>query len=150
MKRSLLAAAAMAVVLLAANLPAQGAGPIKMVTPDWHYRWHQGRWWYWMPESSKWMVWTGSTWVPHEQFAKSPNVSNVSQAQPKAAGDAYDSTDNQAATARPANSGGEICPPTYSTSTATRTATTSGGGYSGYGWSWGPGTAYRDGPGRRF
>ena len=26
----------------------------------------------------------------------------------------------------------------------------SGSGYAGYGWSWGPGTAFRDSPGRRF
>ena len=143
MKRSLLAAAAMAVVLLAANLPAQGAGPTKMVTPDWHYRWHEGRWWYWMPESSKWMVWTGSTWVAHEQFAKRPNVSNVSQAQPQATSDANHATENQTTTAQPAYSGSGNCQPTYSSAT-------SGGGYSGYGWSWGPGTAFRDSPGRRF
>ena len=65
MKRSLFAAAAMTIVLCAAQLPAgQEAASSKMVRPDWHYRWHEGRWWYWMPENSKWMVWNGATGFP--------------------------------------------------------------------------------------
>ncbi len=71
MKRNLLAVAVMAVAIFAAKFPAQAATTLKTVTPDWHYRWHEGRWWYWMPEN-KWMVWTGSTWVPAEQSRSVP------------------------------------------------------------------------------
>ncbi len=64
MKRSLLVAAALAAVLVAARLPAEDTTTLKMVKPDWHYRWHESRWWYWMPESKSWMVWSGSTGSP--------------------------------------------------------------------------------------
>jgi hypothetical protein len=29
---------------------------------DWRYRWHQGRWWYWLP-SNEWVVWVDGQWV---------------------------------------------------------------------------------------
>ena len=31
----------------------------------WRYRWHNGRWWYWLP-SNRWVVWTGDRWVAPE------------------------------------------------------------------------------------
>ncbi len=140
MKRILLAAAA-AVAIFAAKLQAEEAATVQTVSPDWHYRWHEARWWYWMPENY-WMVWTGSTWVPYEQFASCPNVVSVSQAKSPSTTNGNDETQNESGTSQPAYSGGVYCPPTYSAG--------SGGDYAGYGWSWGPGTAYRDGPGRRF
>ncbi len=30
----------------------------------WRYRWHNGQWWYWTPQST-WLIWSGSTWTPH-------------------------------------------------------------------------------------
>jgi hypothetical protein len=31
--------------------------------PDgWRYRWHNGRWWYWLPES-RWMYWDNDHWA---------------------------------------------------------------------------------------
>jgi hypothetical protein len=27
----------------------------------WRYRWHEGRWWYWLP-SGQWAVWTDGQW----------------------------------------------------------------------------------------
>ena len=64
MKRFLFVAIALAASLMAGNLAAKETATPKTDTPDWHYRWHEGRWFYWMPESSKWMVWTNSAWVP--------------------------------------------------------------------------------------
>jgi hypothetical protein len=32
--------------------------------PNWRYRWHEGRWWYWMP-SERWMVHNGDRWVDY-------------------------------------------------------------------------------------
>ena len=146
MKRSLLAAAALATVLCAAQLPAgqEATSSNKWVRPDWHYRYHEGHWWYWMPESSKWMVWAGSSWIPQEQFLKPSAIRNVSQATVQTNGD--NNSTSEAATT------GEVCPPTYSTGrySAGSYSPTSGGGAAGYGWSWGPGTAFRDGPGHRF
>jgi hypothetical protein len=140
MKRNLLVAAAMAVVLVAANLSAHEPTTSKTVTPDWHYRWHEGRWWYWLPENSKWLVWTGSTWVPFEQFSSCPCVYSASQAK--------SSNGNAEAENRTesASSGGS----NYYRSAPSGYSGGSGSNYSGYGWSWGPGTAYRDSPGRRF
>ncbi|MGA2064177.1 MAG: hypothetical protein ABSG86_04380 [Thermoguttaceae bacterium] len=153
MKRLLLSvAAAIAVALLAANLPAQagdtsktkGDTSIKMVTPDWHYRWHDGRWWYWMSENheNRWMVWTGSAWTPYEQLANSRNVLNVSEARPDPAGNPADAIPGASTTLQPVYSGGGYCPPARSAG--------SGGNYAGYGWTWGPGTAFRNSPGQRF
>jgi hypothetical protein len=31
---------------------------------DPNYRWHNGQWWYWMPQQKHWMVWNGSQWIP--------------------------------------------------------------------------------------
>ena len=138
MKRSLLVAAAAAIVLVAANLPANEPTTSKKVTLDWHYRWHEGRWWYWMPENSKWMVWTDSTWVPFEQFSSCPNMYPVSQAK--------SSNGNFENRTESGYSGGS----NYRQSTYSGYSDGSGNNYSGYGWGWGPGTAFRDSPGRRF
>ena len=141
MKRNLLVAAALAVVLVAAKLPAEEPSTLKTVKPDWHYRWHEGRWWYSMPEN-KWVVWNGSTWVPFEQFSSCPYVYNVGQANPTSTSKVSTETASAARTAEPVYSSGS----NWSSSSSTG----SGGNYAGYGWSWGPGTAFRDSPGRRF
>jgi hypothetical protein len=153
MKRILLPVAAVAIAILAAKLYAQegatskitgGASKITMVAPDWHYRWHDGRWWYWMSENheNRWMVWSGSTWIPYEQSASRGNVLNASQARPYTTGYGGSETESASRISQPVFSGGSSCPPSGSAG--------SGGNYAGYGWSWGPGTAYRDAPGRRF
>jgi hypothetical protein len=141
MKRFLLPlVAAMAVALFVTKVHAEQKSPASnWVTPDWHYKWHEGRWWYWMPEK-KWMVWMGTDWVPYEQFAKSPKLVRVSQDEPREAGVAE--TQNGSAAVQSSDSIGSYCPPASSAGSSSS--------YAGYGWSWGPGTAYRDSPGRRF
>jgi hypothetical protein len=141
MKRVLLSVlAAVAVALFVTKLHAeQKTAAPKMVTPDWHYKWHEGRWWYWMPEK-KWMVWSGKSWVPYEQFAKSPKMVNVSQDENREAGTAETQSSSEGIPT--GDSSGYSCPPTYSGGSSSS--------YAGYGWSWGPGTAFRDSPGRRF
>jgi hypothetical protein len=142
MKRVLFSVAgAMAVALCAGKLHAERATTLETVTPDWHYRWHEGRWWYWMPDS-RWMVWTGSTWVPFEQFSVCPQVLTASQAVPYSASYGSYDRESQDAAPEPAYSNTGDYRPSYSGR--------SGADYSGYGWSWGPGTAFRDTPGRRF
>ena len=130
----------MAVVLVAANLSAHEPTTSKAVAPDWHYRWHEGRWWYWMPENSNWMVWTGSTWVPFEQFSSCPHLYMASQAK-TSNGDSENQNGTESAYSGSSN---------YQQSTCSGYSGGSGGNYAGYGWSWGPGTAFRDSPGRRF
>ncbi len=143
-----LAATVMAAILVS-NLDAKEAATIskdaaaaKMVTPDWHYRWHEGRWWYWMPESGQWMVWVDSAWVPFAQFAKTPRAFHVSQAAPDSTSAGSGAVQSASISPQPESTSSNDCPPTYSSGST--------GNYAGYGWSWGPGTAYRDGPGRRF
>jgi hypothetical protein len=153
MKRNLLTLVVMAIALLAAKLDAQAAPASKTVTPDWHYRWQEGRWWYWMPEGN-WMVWTGSTWVPYEESSTSSdrsNASNASPAKPATASFAAYETVNESAATQPADSNQGYCPPTSSGySGFSGYSSGSGSNYAGYGWTWGPGTANRDSPGRRF
>jgi hypothetical protein len=134
MKRILLAVAVVLVGLFAVQVYAAEAAPLKMVKPDWHYRWHEGRWWYWMPESQSWVVWTGSTWVPFAKFADSNRVQTIGQAKTE--------VQSESSSAEPAYWGGGSYGSGYSSS--------SSGDYSGYGWTWGPGTAFRSDPGRRF
>ena len=147
MKRILFSAgAAIAIALFAATLHAEecNTSEIKTVTPDWHYRWHDGRWWYWMSESNenRWMVWTGSTWIPYEQFANCPSMSNASQARPYSTAYGSYETQNDSGSSQPADCvSGDYLP---------ARSTGSGGNYAGYGWSWGAGMAYRDPSGRRF
>ncbi|REK05474.1 MAG: hypothetical protein DWQ37_23445 [Planctomycetota bacterium] len=31
---------------------------------DSNYRWHNGQWWYWMPQQRNWQVWHGREWTP--------------------------------------------------------------------------------------
>jgi hypothetical protein len=141
MKRFLFVAMALAASLMAGNLLAKETAAPKAVRPDWHYRWHEGRWWYWMPESSNWMVWTNSAWVPYEQFAACPQVLPVSQTNARSTGQVSEARTESVA-AQPAYTSGSNCPTNYSAPTSS--------GYAGYGWSWGSGTAFRDSPGRRF
>jgi hypothetical protein len=131
MKSILFAAVSVAVMLCAAPSWAANAASPKPIAPDWHYVWHQNQWWYWMPESRHWMVWNGSQWRPYQSADESKPVVVTTAA--------METTEEVAA---PAYSGGSYCPPSYSTGGSS--------GYAGYGWSWGPGTAFRDSPGRRF
>jgi len=32
---------------------------------DWRYRWHEGRWWYWLP-SERWVYWEDGRWVDYD------------------------------------------------------------------------------------
>lgn len=34
----------------------------------WRYRYHRGRWWYWMPDNS-WVYWTGDGWRRYDPTA---------------------------------------------------------------------------------
>ena len=142
MKRIVIALAVMALAPFAAQLFAGESTGLKMVKPDWHYRWHEGRWWYWVPESSKWMVWSGSIWVPLEKVATCGCMQTVSQTTSEATSDANVATENANGASEPSYSGGGGYEPGYSSG--------AGSDYSGYGWGWGPGTAFRDSPGRRF
>ncbi len=148
MKRTLLTLAVMAVALLAAKPDAQAGAASKTVTPDWHYCWHEGRWWYWMPEGNNWMVWSGSTWIPYEQSPGRSEVSQASQAKPASASYASYETANESRASQPVDAGQNTCPPTYSGYSGYSGG--SGSNYAGYGWTWGPGTANRDSPGGRF
>jgi hypothetical protein len=142
MKRTLLIVAVMITGLFAARLMAGESTTFKpkMVTPDWHYRWHEGRWWYWMP-SSTWMVWTGSSWTPYEQFSRCAPMYSASQAKPYTAGYGSYETQNENAASQPVYTGGND-QPSYSGR--------SDSDYGSYGWGWGPGTVYGNSPGRRF
>jgi hypothetical protein len=139
MKRKLLVALALGVVLVAARLTAGEPTTLKTVTPDWHYRWHEGRWWYWTTDS-KWDYWNGSAWIPFESPSSVRNVSAETAVAAK--------------TAEPVYPVGPSCPVDSSNSAGysrgSGYSVGSGGGYAGYGWSWGPGTAFRDSPGGRF
>jgi hypothetical protein len=146
MKRTLLTLVMLAIALLAAKLDAQAGTASKMVTPDWHYRWHEGRWWYWMPEG-KWMVWIGSTWIPYEESSGASDRASASQAKSTARFAGYE-TEKESAAAQPADSDQGNCPPTSSGYSGYSGG--SGSNYAGYGWTWGPGTANRDSPGSRF
>jgi hypothetical protein len=152
MNRNLLTMAVVAVALFAARLPAEAANAAKPVAPDWHYRWHEGRWWYWMPEDTKWMVWTGSTWIPAEKLASQSKVENAGQAMLRSVSVASEAVD-ESVTSDSANTSSNNCPTNYSGGSnysGSGYSNGSGRGYAGYGWTWGPGTAYSNGPGPRF
>ncbi len=34
----------------------------------WRYRWHDGRWWYWLP-SERWVYWDGRGWIDYDRPA---------------------------------------------------------------------------------
>jgi hypothetical protein len=42
-------------------------GRAGMASDQWRYRFHDGRWWYWLPSNS-WVVWSNSTWVPYDTW----------------------------------------------------------------------------------
>jgi hypothetical protein len=145
MRRALLAVAVMAAALFAAKLYAAETTASKPSSPDWHYRWHEGRWWYWMPESkSHWMVWMGSKWVSYEEPSSGVKLRTVSE--PKSGSPGAGVVETQKQIASEPSSVGANCQPGYSAGYSTG----SGGNYAGYGWTWGPGTAFRSGPGGRF
>ena len=37
----------------------------------WRYRYHQGRWWYWLP-AERWVVWDGNEWEAYHPFVIVP------------------------------------------------------------------------------
>jgi hypothetical protein len=140
MKRILLAVAVVVAALFALNAyAAESAAKVKMVKPDWHYRWHEGHWWYWLPESKGWLVWTDSKWTPYEKPSNSPGVFAASQAKADTTGQHNSPAEG---VSESAYSGRRHYESGYSAGSAND--------YSGYGWTWGPGTAFRDNPGRRF
>jgi len=106
----------------------------------WRYRWHNARWWYWTTEG-KWVVWSGTTWVPCEQsYGQAEANAGVSVVRDVTTYGSYERQDS-AALSRPAYRG---------SASRGRPGAPGGGDYALYGWTWGPGTAYRDGPPRRF
>lgn len=34
---------------------------------SWRYRWHDGHWWYWMPNKT-WMIWEGARWTKYTEY----------------------------------------------------------------------------------
>ncbi len=40
----------------------------------WRYRYHQGRWWYWLP-AERWVVWDGNEWEAYHPFVIVPESS---------------------------------------------------------------------------
>jgi hypothetical protein len=40
---------------------AKGASAAASQDISWRYRWHDGRWWYWLP-NRQWVWWDGSKW----------------------------------------------------------------------------------------
>ncbi len=145
MKRTLLAAVAIAIALVAVNAQAREASSVqahetslpKYSAPTWRYQWFEGRWWYWMPEK-KWVYWSGSRWAPFE---------GASQAMTRTSYYGNFESQSEPAVAAPVTTSSGYCPPSYS---APYSAEWNGSGYGGYGWSWGPGTAFRNSPGGRF
>jgi hypothetical protein len=105
----------------------------------WRYCWHNSRWWYWMPEN-KWVVWTGSKWIPYGEFCNPGGAIAGSSAIPYSVG--YGSYEQP--------SQGFSSPVYSNTRSWGNTGVNSGSGYAGYGWTWGPGTVYSSAPGRRF
>ncbi len=141
MKRTLLAAAVIVIAVIAlaaANVQARDASAPKYSSPNWRYRWFEGRWWYWLPQN-KWVYWSGSNWKPYEPTGQARTYTSY-----------YGNYDAQPApmAAQPAYSGSGYCPP--SVSSARQFGRWNGQGYAGYGWSWGPGTAFTNSPGVRF
>ncbi len=119
---------------------AQNAG-LSSTAPDaWRYRWNDGRWWYWMPEQ-KWMMWTGSAWVPYDQFSGSSSSSRSSTIPYRTGYRTYAnaSTDTAPSNRSYYNAGGY----------GGRSTNSSRGDYAGYGWNWGPGTVFPNGSPRR-
>lgn len=111
MKKTLLSLMLAAVALLATNAAVQaGDSASQTVTPDWHYRWHEGRWWYWMPEGH-WMFWNGSTWIPYQAAAGNADLSATRQVQPATASFAGYETEAQTSAAEPASSSAVIARP---------------------------------------
>lgn len=52
---------------------------------DPNYRWHNGQWWYWMPQQKHWMVWNGSQWIPSTARAAQGNANRRFSYQEQAA-----------------------------------------------------------------
>jgi hypothetical protein len=47
----------------------QNGGPQIGDDQSWRYRWHDGRWWYWMP-SERWVYWDGGRWIGYDQASR--------------------------------------------------------------------------------
>ncbi len=148
MKRILLAFAAATVVALAVEKSsAEAPATVKTPSTDWRSVWHAGKWWYWTDQNS-WLVWSGSAWTPYRP-SNGDGVAVADQPRPYVANYGSYEAPAVAAAPQPIYSGRETYG--YSGQGAYRPAYTAGPrDYSGYGWTWGPGTAFRDSPGRRF
>ncbi len=120
---------------------AQSTGPSSSAPDAWRYRWNDGRWWYWMPEK-KWMMWTGSAWVPYDQFSGSNSYSQSSAIRYGRGYQTYTTTSTDTAPSdQPYHNAGAY---------GGRSGYRSGGDYSVYGWNWGPGTVFPNGPPGRY
>jgi hypothetical protein len=140
MSRALLAVGTMVLALCAFRATAAEEAAATPTAPDWHYRWHENQWWYWMPESRQWMIWTGSEWRPYGEGQSCPQSAAANRSSGAAVSYVSAETSHASGTSEPAYTYRipESCP------------AGSNSNYAGYGWSWGPGTALRDGPGGRF
>jgi len=148
MKRIVLAFAAATVVALGVEKSSAEA-PATSKTPsiDWRSVWHAGQWWYWSDQNS-WLVWSGSAWVPYRP-SNCEGVAVADQSRPYVTNYSSYEAPAVAAAPQPIYSGREGYG--YSGRSAYRPAYPARpSDYSGYGWTWGPGTAFRDSPGRRF
>jgi hypothetical protein len=64
---------------LAATAAEPAATAQKVDDNKWRMRWHNGRWWYWLP-NERWVWWTGSMWTAQEPAVVGtvPSQSNYS------------------------------------------------------------------------
>ena len=58
-----------AVTSEAESAPTANAHKQKQKQKDysWRYRWHDGHWWYWMPNKT-WMIWEGARWTKYTDY----------------------------------------------------------------------------------
>jgi hypothetical protein len=67
---------------------------------DPNYRYHNGQWWYWMPQQKNWKVWNGSQWNDYRPGA-TRSFSYVEDGAAQAAGETYVPTYRQGFTGFP-------------------------------------------------
>lgn len=39
-----------------------------------NYRFHNGRWWYWWPQTKSWKIWNGNAWIDYHPAQSQPAV----------------------------------------------------------------------------
>jgi hypothetical protein len=53
---------------------AEAAPQVQATNPNsWRYRWHDGKWWYWLP-SERWVYWSNGAWVRYEPTEYVPPI----------------------------------------------------------------------------